>query len=44
MIFVGTDIVPISKIDKMIQEKGDQEMWMKQVEDLYYSLLNKKGK
>ena len=23
MIFVGTDIVPISRIDKMIQEKGD---------------------
>ena len=29
---------------KLIEEKGDQEMWMKQVEDLYYSLLNKKGK
>ena len=24
MIFMGTDIVPISRIDKMIQEKGDQ--------------------
>ena len=24
MIFVGTDIVPISRIDKMIQEKGDR--------------------
>ena len=23
MIYVGTDIVPISRIDKMIQEKGD---------------------
>ena len=23
MIFIGTDIVPISRIDKMIQEKGD---------------------
>ena len=23
MIFVGTDIVPISRINKMIQEKGD---------------------
>ena len=23
MIFVGTDIVPISRIDKLIQEKGE---------------------
>jgi len=23
MIFIGTDIVPISRIDKMIQEKGE---------------------
>ena len=24
MIFVGTDIVPISRIDKLIKEKGDR--------------------
>jgi len=29
---------------KLIQEKGDQEYWMKRMEELYYSLLNKKGR
>ena len=27
----------------LIHEKGDQEKWMEKVEDLYYSLINKKG-
>jgi hypothetical protein len=27
---------------QLIQEKGDQEYWMKKMEDMYYSLLSSK--